>query len=55
MKVKLNAEGELVISAQSDLELYALEHWAKDNEDICGDSETGTDKNIVVLTRIIDE
>ena len=55
MKVRLNAEGELVISAENDLELYALEHWQKDNKDICGETEMGTDKNIVVLTRIIDE
>lgn len=56
MKVKLNSEGELVISAQNDLELYAIEHWAKDNDDICTTKgETSSDKNIVILTRMIDE
>lgn len=33
MKVHINCEGELCISAQSELELYALKQWYGTHED----------------------
>ena len=54
MKVRINYDGELVISGENDLELYALQQWARNNEDICSTSETGSDKNIVILDGVLE-
>lgn len=53
MLVKINDQGEIVITGESELEFYALNMWAKEHHDLVNRNEAegadgGSDKYIVI-------
>lgn len=48
MKAEINDQGELVITAQTELEKYALDMWHDRHKDICDRNVAGGDKDLVI-------
>ena len=48
MKAEINSQGELVVTAESELEKYALDMWYAVHNDICDREIAGGEKDLVI-------